>query len=156
MQKRSPSGESGSTAAERFATGRDSPVRAASSTSRFLTRIKRRSAGTLSPLCNVTISPGANPSADTAMDCPFLRAVAASGIMAASASIAFPARYSWTKPMIALMITAPNTTAASVGFLSATAKAPAASSSHPIGLLIWRQNMSQGFMPPVRARVLAP
>ena len=58
MPRRSPIPACRSTASALFSTGTDSPVRAASSTFSVRTPARRRSAGTLSPECSSTTSPG--------------------------------------------------------------------------------------------------
>ena len=58
MLKRSPRALSRSTAAGSFSTATDSPVSADSSTRSSRSRTRRRSAGTLSPACSSTRSPG--------------------------------------------------------------------------------------------------
>ncbi len=56
-----------------FSRGSDSPVRLDSSTNKPLHRTMRASAGTRSPLCSLTMSPGTSSSANTVPTRPSLR-----------------------------------------------------------------------------------
>ena len=83
-----------------MSTGWDSPVSAASSTRRFLTCSKRRSAGTLSPESSRTRSPGTRSSAGTSQRSPPLSTRARRLSMWRIAWIAFSALPSCTNPML--------------------------------------------------------
>jgi hypothetical protein len=113
MPCRSPTGASSATGRTDFSTGTDSPVSTASSMRRDRTSISRRSAGTLSPDCKSTTSPGTSCSAGTVMRRPS-RSTAAEGDnrfrTASSAASALP---SWMKPIRALSTTTATMTAVS-------------------------------------------
>ena len=108
--RRSPSGTSPSSSSTDFATGIDSPVKAASSICRFLTRTRRRSAGTLSPALRSTASPGTSSSAGRLVLLPSRRTTATGASMRLRDSMACSALDSWMKPITALTITTPRMT----------------------------------------------
>ncbi len=86
----------------------DSPVRVALLTFRSCVSTRRRSAGTLSPSCRITTSPSTSKSTGTSVISPARSAFACSGSRLSSASVAFSARYSWTKlkvPLIKIIAT---------------------------------------------------
>ena len=88
-----------------FSTSCDSPVNAASCIFRLCTSSKRISAGTICPASNNTLSPGTNSCAGITLIFPSRITVALGAAILRNASTAFSARYSCTKPMMALMIT---------------------------------------------------
>ena len=77
MPVRSPTVAFSETGAVDLSDGTDSPVSAASSVRRFLTSVRRMSAGILSPDSRNTMSPGTSVSAGIIDVCP-LRSVLAS------------------------------------------------------------------------------
>ncbi len=87
-----------------FSTETDSPVSAASSALSWALSMRRMSAGTRDPASSITISPGTSSNAATLVTFPSRRTVAALAAIFLRASIAFSALYSWTKPIMALII----------------------------------------------------
>ena len=81
-----------------LATGSDSPVRAASSIFSPGASSKRMSAVTISPCSSSTTSPGTTSAAGTTVTSPPRRTRACGDDIRLSASMAWPARYSCTKP----------------------------------------------------------
>lgn len=82
------------------------------------------------------MSPGTRSATGTVTGRPSRIAVALSDTIAKSASIARPARYSWTKPMMALATTTASTTSPSVPLPTPIATAAAAISTQTNGLWI--------------------
>lgn len=114
MPWRSPSGASPATGASFLSLGTDSPVSTASSARRLLAETMRRSAGTLSPEASSTMSPGTSCAAATSCRSPPRSTVACGESMRRMASSADSALPSCTKPMRALMTTAPSSTPVSI------------------------------------------
>ena len=156
MQVRSPSTADPSTGASFFSAGTDSPVSAASSTCRFFTASRRMSAGTLSPAASWTTSPGTRSAAGTVSTRPSRVTVAFCGTMSDRASMAWPALYSWIKPMMALITTTDSTTNPSVILPRPTARVPEPSSTQMSGLLICRQSRVRMESAPLRRIWLGP
>ena len=86
------------TGATDLATGTDSPVSTDSSHSRPVVVSRRRSAGTMSPSCRCTMSPGTNSRTSTRMGTPPRVTRAVFRICECSASAARSARNSLAKP----------------------------------------------------------
>ena len=97
-----------------FSTGRDSPVRAASSVRKENVSTSRISAGTRFPASRRTISPGTRASEGTVRTAPSRRTVAMDADIFFKASIAASARRSCTKPSTALSPTMSKMTRVSV------------------------------------------
>ena len=152
----SPRAASASTAEVDFSTGTDSPVRTASSMRRFLVCSRRRSAETLSPDASMTTSPGTSSDTGMVAVCPALRTVTFCGTISRSASIAWLARSSCTKPMMLLITTTAATTSPSVTLPNATARAEEPMSTQMSGLLICLQRMTRGLSPLTRSMTLGP
>ena len=101
----SPTPASAATGSSLLDTVLDSPVRAASSTSRLAATMSLLSAGTLLPASSNTMSPGTRSLESMDSSLPS-RSTRTWGLtIALRASIAFSARYSWTKPKMAFMTT---------------------------------------------------
>ena len=98
MPWRSPSGASAATGSRSLATGRLSPVRAASSISRVAAAMIRPSAVTRSPASKATMSPGTSSSAGTSTSSPSRRTRAFTTIIFWSAATAAAALPSWFSP----------------------------------------------------------
>ena len=88
-----------------FSTGKDSPVRADSSTEKADEESILASAVALSPAFRYIISPGTRRDESTVCLMPFLKTVHFGTIMLLRASIAASARLSCTIPIIALTMT---------------------------------------------------
>ena len=86
-----------------LSTGTDSPVSIDSSTEVAAVSTNRPSAGTRSPASNSTTSPGTRSAVGTSCTSPPRRTRTMDSSMPLSAASALSARFSWTKPMIALM-----------------------------------------------------
>ncbi|GEM_PF-4926493 len=127
MLRRSPKAASAATAVSSLSQGTDSPVSTASSARRLRAVRMRRSAGTLSPDARMTMSPGTSWSAATSWRSPPRSTVAWCESMWRIASSADSALPSCKKPMIALTITAPNSTPVSIQCASAAVTVAAAS-----------------------------
>jgi len=110
----SPTPASAATGSSLFETGLDSPVSAASSTSRLAASMSLPSAGTLLPASSSTMSPGTRSMESMDSSLPSLRTKTLGLTMALRASTAFSARYSCTKPRTAFMTTMKSITMASV------------------------------------------
>lgn len=104
---RCASGARSDTSAILFSTGNDSPVNAASSTSRLCDSTTRQSAGTMSPARSSTMSPTTIWSTGTETSRPSRRTSACTCTRASSCSPARPAERSCQKPSppLAAMIT---------------------------------------------------
>ena len=159
MFLRSPKAAFSATGSVIFSTGTDSPVSAASSICSVRKWKRRRSAGTLSPLCMNTTSPGTSSAIGNCTRLPSRWTVANSGTIALRLSIALPALYSCAKPMIVLMITTARITRPflmpSAGSTSIAITA-LPSSTQINGLLIWPQISAMTDAPPFLSRTLAP
>lgn len=81
-----------------LSTGNDSPVSTDSSHSRPVTATRRMSAGTISLSCIAITSPGTSAATSTEVGFPSRMTTAWWLICECSASAAFSARYSLTKP----------------------------------------------------------
>ncbi len=103
MLDRSPTPASAPTASTFLAAATDSPVRADSSTRRFVAWISRTSAGTRSPERTRTTSPGTTSSASTRAHAPSRRTSALTDSMFRMPSSALSARPSWMNPIAALI-----------------------------------------------------
>jgi hypothetical protein len=113
MQMRSPSGTSSpGTGSVTLATGRLSPVRAASSISRVAATQIRPSAGTRLPASISTTSPGTSSEASTSSAWPSRRTRAIVFIIWASALTLSSALASWRNPITALNTVSPASTTA--------------------------------------------
>jgi len=110
-----------------FSTGTDSPVSAASAIRRSRHRTSRRSAGTLSPDCSSTTSPGTIPVESMRVLRPPRITVASVTSVLPRDSIALRALPSWKKPTTALTSTTPRITTASIHSSSAAVTTVAAS-----------------------------
>ena len=88
-----------------FCTGTDSPVKAASSTSRSAVVHRRRSAATLSPSSRRITSPGTTVADGSSDTCPPRTTRATGEVMSRSAASALAAFFSFTRPRIAFRIT---------------------------------------------------
>ncbi len=137
MQRRSPRAASWRQCATDFSTGTDSPVSAASSTSRFFTLSRRRSAGTLSPETSSTTSPGTSCAASISWRSPSRRTMACGESMSRMAFRAFSALPSWMKPMTTLISTAARITAVSTQWPSRAAISAAPSIRYSSTLWNW-------------------
>ena len=116
------------TKASVLSAGTDSPVKADSSILRSRTFSSRRSAGTLSPDCSDTISPGTNSAAETRRRCPLRSTVASLGKPRANAAMAPIALDSCRNPTTALTTTTARITSASTSSLKTPVTMAAASS----------------------------
>jgi hypothetical protein len=106
MSVRSARAASGSpTPSTSLATGWDSPVRAASCTSRATASASRPSAGTLSPASTSTTSPGTSSSAGISCTAPPRSTLALATVMCRSACRLASALRSWRKLIMALNTT---------------------------------------------------
>ena len=83
-------------------TESDSPVRAMLLVESSYCRTRRASALMLSPSSSTMTSPGTRSAAATMVTSPSRMTLAFDGTSFCSASVAFSARYSWKKPMVAL------------------------------------------------------
>ncbi len=117
------------TAATSFSTGTDSPVSMDSSMRRSRSLNRRRSAGTLSPDCSMTTSPGTRLSAGRLINLPSRLTMARGESMPRMASSAFSALPSWMKPITALISTTPRMTPLSIQWPSSAVTTPAPSST---------------------------
>ena len=88
-------------------TASDSPVRAMLLVDISYWRTRRASALMLSPSSSTIMSPGTRSAAATIVTSPSRTTLALAGTSFCSASVAFSARYSWKKPMVALSSTTP-------------------------------------------------
>ena len=86
-------------------TASDSPVRAMLLVESSYCRTRRASALMLSPSSSTMTSPGTRSVAATMVTSPSRMTLAFDGTSFCSASVAFSARYSWKKPMVALSST---------------------------------------------------
>ena len=110
----SPTPASALTRPRFLVTGRDSPVRAASSTWRFAASRSLLSAGTRLPASRRTMSPGTRSFESMDSSLPPRRTRTWGETIALRASTAFSALYSWTKPRTAFMTTMMRMTQVSV------------------------------------------
>ena len=97
-----------------FVTDVDSPVNAASSTWRLAASISLESAGTLLPASRSMMSPGTRFFESIEDSFPSLKTRTCGDIILLRASTACSARYSWTNPRTAFMITMTRMTYVSV------------------------------------------
>ena len=88
-------------------TASDSPVRAMLLVDISYWRIRRASALMLSPSSSTSRSPGTRSAAATIVTSPSRITLAFCGTSFCRASVAFSARYSWKKPMVAFRMTTP-------------------------------------------------
>ena len=88
-------------------TASDSPVRAMLMVDISYWRMSRASAEMLSPSSSCTRSPGTRSATATIVTSPSRTTLALAGTIFCSASVAFSARYSWKKPMVAFSSTTP-------------------------------------------------
>ena len=88
-------------------TASDSPVRAMLLVESSYWRSTRASALMLSPSSRTMMSPGTRSAAATIVTSPSRMTLAFDGTSFCSASVAFSARYSWKKPMVAFSRTTP-------------------------------------------------
>jgi len=117
------------------------------------------SAGTLSPLCRNTTSPGTSSATGTCTRLPSRATVANCGTIALRLSIALPALYSCAKPMIVFTsttarITRPFWVPSAGSTSSATTALPI--STQIRGLSIWRQISPAAETPAFRSSTLGP
>ena len=129
MFRLSATGVSAGSTTSSLTAGTDSPVSADSSARSPVSRIRRRSAGTLSPASTSTRSPGTRSSEACLRARPSRTTVTWVRVRARSASRAPSARDSCTYPISVFSATTPKITAASTCSPSATVTAPAASST---------------------------
>ena len=102
IEERSPTPASEPTGRLSFSLGSDSPVRAASSTRKFVDSSIRRSAGALSPAARRTMSPGTRSSAGTFTHAPSRSTSASRDNIFLMPSRAFSACPSWMNPVSAI------------------------------------------------------
>ena len=102
MLPRSGSSVSRAQAAGDFATGTDSPVKAASFVSSPASSSRRASAATRSPASTSSRSPGTRTDAGMVAALPSRRTRPLGAVMRFSSATALSARYSWKKPITAL------------------------------------------------------
>ena len=88
-------------------TASDSPVRAMLMVDISYWRMSRASAEMLSPSSSCTRSPGTRSATATIVTSPSRTTLALAGTIFCRASVAFSARYSWKKPMVAFNSTTP-------------------------------------------------
>ena len=101
----SPTGTSCGKTRNSFSTGKDSPVRGASSHCNEWISLNRPSVGILSPASSMRISPGTSSFARTSCSFPPLRTVMVGVSIFFKASSARSARYSWMNPNTAQNMT---------------------------------------------------
>ncbi len=143
--RRSPSpGFSSFSGAVSLATGKDSPVNGDSSTSKPSASTKRASAGTRSPVSRTSRSPGTTCTAGMTCSFPVLRTRACGADNSFKACSERSARYSWTKPKIALRKTMARIVKASSHSPSAPEMITAPSSTKTIKSANSEKNRRQG------------
>ncbi len=125
-------------------TGSDSPVSAASSTFSWATSNKRRSVGTTVPASSSTMSPGTSSGGGTVCSAPFRRTRAVAVAIAPRAVMALSARYSCTKPRVALSATIARMAMMSSGLPTTTVTAAAASSTRTMTSVNCASSMRRG------------
>ena len=161
MSVRSPSGTSSpATGSTLFATGRLSPVSAASATSSVAAASSRPSAGTMSPASIETMSPGTSCSAGITTSAPSRRTFALMIIIFCSAATAAAALPSWRRPRTAFSSVRRSRTRPVAYCSSGTMlPMPATSRTICIGSRYWRDEgapagLGRGFGEPVGAVAL--
>ncbi|KAG6553239.1 hypothetical protein Mapa_004973 [Marchantia paleacea] len=130
-----------------LATGSDSPVSMASSTSKLSTSMSLQSAGTTSPTSKTMMSPGTTPRLGILSRPPSRMTLAVGEAILLRASIVFSARYSWTKPTEALKMMTKASTPPSAWSCTAKDTTAATSKMTVRPLVSWPSITFHGFTP---------